>query len=95
MSKMYLVETVSIFRHRYVVEAKEKQHALDEVVCSIGGVVDDWQEFSQQHVDECITSSREIDREEYLRLFAEDNAYLSSWEEEMKFKFVNKIVYEG
>ena len=29
--KLYLVETVSMFRMRYVVEAKDESHALDEV----------------------------------------------------------------
>ena len=34
--KLYMVETVSIFRHRYVVEAKEEDHACDEVTCFRG-----------------------------------------------------------
>jgi len=29
MSKLYLVETISMFRMRYVVECKEEGHALD------------------------------------------------------------------
>ena len=87
--KKYLVETVSIFRHRYVVEAKEEGHAWDEVVCNDGNL----KEFSQYHVDENITSVREIDDAEYLKVFDKDNEYLKDWEEERKFSFVNKIDY--
>jgi hypothetical protein len=89
--KKYLVETVSIFRMRYVVEAKEATHATDEVVMNIGKV--EFNEFSQHHVDEVISSVREISDEEYLKTFDEDNAYLESWSDEQKFKFVHKIDY--
>jgi hypothetical protein len=84
----YLVETLSIHRIRYVVEADEATHATDEVVMS--NVKD---EFSQKHLDEIVSSVREIDDQEYLRLFDEDNDYLSSWNVEEKFKFVHRIEY--
>lgn len=88
--KKYLVETVSIFRHRYVVEAKEEEHACDEVVCNDGKL----KEFSQYHVDENITSVRVIDDIEYLDLFDKDNDYLKSWSDEEKRKFINVIDYD-
>lgn len=90
--KLYLVETVSIFRMRYVVEAKEASHAEDEVVMEIGK--EDFKEFSQHHVDECITSTRELTEEEYLKLFDHDNDYLASWDVEQKKQFINKIDYD-
>jgi hypothetical protein len=89
--KLYLVEAVSIFRMRYVVEAKEAEHACDEVVCGVGG--EHIKEFSQHHVDECIVSTRELSQEEYLKLFDEDNDYLASWDDEQKKSFINKIDY--
>jgi len=88
--KKYLVETVSIFRHRYVVEAKEEDHACDEVVCND----DNLKEFSQFHVDENIVSVRAIDDIEYLDLFDKDNDYLRSWSDEEKRKFINVIDYD-
>ena len=88
--KKYLVETVSIFRMRYVVEAKDSIHADDEVVCNNG----DLNEFSQKHIDECITSTRELSDDDYIKLFDEDNDYLKSWTKEQKFGFVNVIDYE-
>jgi hypothetical protein len=88
--KKYLVETVSIFRLRYVVEAKDAGHACDEVTMNNGNNL---KEFSQVHVDECITSTRELSDIEYLDLFDMDNDYLKSWSNEEKFNFVNKINY--
>ncbi len=85
----YLVETVSMFRIRYVVEADNVSDAKDEVTMNNG----DLNEFSQLHLDELITSAREIDREEYLRLFDEDNDYLREWDDEHKLKWVNKVDY--
>ena len=87
----YLVETVSVFRMRYVVEAKTASDARDEVTMSVG---DDFKEFSQLHLDEMISSTREIDQAEYLRMFDEDNVYLKDWDEDQKLDFVNVIIYD-
>ena len=87
----YLVETVSVFRMRYVVEAKTASDAKDEVTMNVG---DNFHEFSQLHLDEMITSTREIDNAEYLRMFDEDNVYLKDWDEDQKLDFVNVIIYD-
>ncbi len=92
--KLYLVETVSIFRERYVVEAKEEEHALDEVVLNINGYEDNWKEFSQKHIGESITSSREISKKEYLKLYNEDHVFAKTWSDEKKLSYVNKIEYK-
>jgi len=91
--KLYLVETVSMFRMRYVVEATDEQQALDEVTfhASCG---EQLKEFSQKHIDEVIVSSRKISNKSYLKLFDKDNDYLKDWNEEQKFEYVNKIDYE-
>lgn len=86
----YLVETVSIFRIRYVVEANDPTHAADEVVVNDGSL----HEFSQKHLDEIISSVREIDNAQYLLQFDEDNDYLSGWTDEQKFNFVNVVDYD-
>ena len=82
----YLVETVSVFRMRYVVEGKNASDVKDEVTINLG---DDFKEFSQHHLDEMISSTREIDEAEYLRMFDEDNVYLKDWTKEQKLDFVN------
>ena len=89
--KLVLVETVSVFRHRYVVECNEEEHAADEVVCRLGN--DDFEEFSQHHVDESISSTRVINEQEYMELFDKDNHYLAKWDIEQKKRFINKINY--
>lgn len=86
-TEMVLVECVSTFRMRYVVEVPigKKDWALDTVT------MNEAEEFSQEHIGEQIVSHRVIDNEEYLRIFNEDNAYLSQWTEDQKFKFVTPL----
>ena len=92
LKKLYVVESVSIFRMRYVVEAREAEHAADEVTMRL--TAEDFSEFSQQHVDECITSTREISEDEFFKMFDEDNDYLASWPEVKKKEFINVVNYK-
>jgi ssDNA-specific exonuclease RecJ len=87
--KLVLVEALSVYRMRYVIECNEVSHAADTV--AMNEIQD---EFSQMHLTENVISSREIDQEEYLKLFNEDNSYLSTWTDEEKFKLVHKIDYD-
>jgi len=87
----YLVETISVFRMRYVIEAENVEHAKDEVTMNVGELA----EFSQHHIDEMISSTREIDDVEYLHRFDEDNEYLKDWTDGQKFSFVNVIDYDS
>jgi hypothetical protein len=89
----YLVETISMFRIRYIVDAKEADHATDEVVMKMRN--NNLKEFSQEHLDEIISSVREIGPKEYIRLFDEDNTYLKDWPAEKKFAFINVIDYDA
>ena len=84
--ELVIVECVSTFRMRYVVEVPvgKKEWAMDTVV------MNEAEEFSQEHISENIVSHRVIDEAEYLRMFNEDNSYLSKWKDEDKFKFVNR-----
>jgi hypothetical protein len=84
--ELVLVECVSTFRMRYVVEvpAGKKEWAMDTVV------MQEAEEFSQEHIGEQIVSHRVIDEKEYLRLCDEDNAYLQSWSDEQKLKFITR-----
>lgn len=88
MTKLVLVETISQFRHRYVVELPDDGDnvwAVEDVVIT-GGV----EEFSQTHLGEFDFSNREITKEEYLRLFDEDVPYCKDWPEEKKLKLIHK-----
>lgn len=85
--KTYLVETVSMFRHRYAIRAESLEHAYDTVVCN------EAEEFSQKHIDENIVSGRELSEEEYLKMFDEDNEYLKDGVTESKLRYIHTIDY--
>jgi hypothetical protein len=91
-TELVMVETVSMFRMRYVVEVPKgkKEWAGDTVVTGVDTNKKEIVEFSQEHIDENIVSMRVIDRPEYLRMFNEDNAYLSSWSDDKKLSYINK-----
>jgi hypothetical protein len=89
MSKLVLVETISQFRHRYVIELPDdadNNWAVEDVLLESDKV----EEMSQCHLGEMDISHREINKEEYLRLFHEDNDYLKDWPMEKKFQFIYK-----
>lgn len=77
-----LVETVSQFRQRYVVEvpAGQADYALDSVT------MEDVKEFSQKHLGETIVSHRVISEKDALDLFDEDNDYLKDWNDDKKME---------
>ena len=84
-----LVETVSTFRERYMVEVpvgvdrygKDKADwALDTVT------LEEAKEFSQEHLGETIMSHRVVTKEEALALCDKDNDYSKVWNDELKMK---------
>jgi hypothetical protein len=77
-----LVECVSQFRQRYMVEVPKgkAEWALDTVS------MEEAKEFSQEHLGEQIVSHRVVTKEEALALCDVDNDYGSSWDEETKIK---------
>ena len=87
-----LVETVSMFRMRYMVEVPKgkSEYALDTVTCQ------EAVEFSQKHIDEVIVSHRTVTEEEALAVFDIDNNYLTTWDKERKIEthFTKWVVEE-
>jgi bifunctional ADP-heptose synthase (sugar kinase/adenylyltransferase) len=86
-TQLVLVECVSMFRMRHLVEVPigtdnyghdKKDWALDTVS------MEEAKEFSQQHIGETIVSSRVLSKEEALTLCDQDNDYASNWTEEQK-----------
>jgi len=77
-----LVECVSTFRTRYMVEvpAGKKLWALDTVT------LEEAKEFSSEHIGEQIVSHRVVTEVEALKLFDEDNDYMSKWPKEKKME---------
>lgn len=79
---LVLVETISMYRMRYLVEVPKgkSEWALDTVS------MNEAREFSQKHLDEIISSHRVVTKEQALKICDEDNDYAKSWTEELKLK---------
>ena len=77
-----LVECISTFRQRYMVEVPKGKTlwALDTVT------MEEAKEFSQEHIGEQIISHRTVSKKEALELCDKDNHYGSEWDKETKMK---------
>ena len=84
----YLVETISMFRMRYVVECNSAEDAKDTVT------MQEVEELGQMHIDENIIGCREVEDEEIARLFFEDAPYLESWGPERALQQVHVVNYD-
>lgn len=81
-TELVLVEAVSTFRMRYVVEVPvgKAEWALDTVT------MNEAKEFSQVHLGEQIVSHRIVSMAEAIEISDQDNDYTVSWSEEHKIK---------
>lgn len=84
-----LVETVSIFKHQYMVEVpvgvddygnNKANWALDTVTC------EEAKEFTQEHIAENITGFRVVSKEEALDMFRNHDPVFSGWDDELIMK---------
>ena len=95
MSKYVMVDAISQFRMRYVVEVPDdvenpsdgkypctpEQYASDSVTC------EDVREFSQEHIGETIVSTREVTLEEAIAQWRKDNGSgFDVWSDELVVK---------
>ena len=99
MSKFVLVETISQYRMRYVIEVPD-DHMEREFPCSATTWAEDtvtmeeMKEFSQKWLGETIISSHEITNEKIIDMCDEDNDYCKSWTNDKKMKvFVTEVGY--
>lgn len=94
---LYVVDTIVTYRMRYVVDAKEQDHALDEVTMkSSGANKDHFAEVTQKYLDETIIDSRKITLEEYnamIKRLENDSSECSSYW--MGDKLIRKIEYDA
>lgn len=77
-----LVEAVSMFRMRYMVEVPKgkSEYALDTVV------MNEAKEFSQKYLDETIISASVLSKKEALALSDQDNDYTKNWPKDKKIE---------
>jgi hypothetical protein len=84
-----LVECVSTFRDRYMVEVPigTDNHGKDKTEWALDTVtMNEAKTFSSEHLGEQIVSHRVVTKEEALTLCDKDNDYTTSWDEETKMK---------
>ena len=88
-TQFILVDCISMFRERYMVEVPVgvDQYGKDKSLWALDTVtMQEAKEFSQEYLGEQIVSHRVVTKEEALELFDKDNAYFKSWDEETKIK---------
>ena len=62
---------------------------------NLGNDNTEFKEFSRHHLDEVISQTKKMTREEVLELCDQDNDYLKTWSDEQKLKsLTNTIDYE-
>ena len=84
-----LVECVSTFRQRYMVEVPvgTDDQGKDKTLWALDTVtMEEAKEFSQEHIGEQIVSHRVVTKKEALELSDIDNDYTIAWNEETKLK---------
>ncbi len=84
-----LVECVSTFRQRYMVEVPvgTDDQGNDKTLWALDTVtMEEAKEFSQEHIGEQIVSHRVVTKKEALELCDQDNDYTKSWDKETKLK---------
>ena len=87
-----MVECVSTFRERYMVEVPKghAEYALDTVT------MNEAKEFSQEYLGETIVSHRVVTKEEAFKMCDNDNDYTKSWDDETKVKnFFTTLADQG
>ena len=87
-----MVECVSTFRERYMVEVPlgHAEYALDTVT------MNEAKEFSQEYLGETIVSHRVVTKEEAFKMCDNDNDYTKSWDDETKVKnFFTTLADQG
>lgn len=101
-NKYVLVETISTFRHRYMLRFDELQKLNEEIELNDINAIE-WandtitceeaEEFSQLHVGELITDTRIIDGDDaMIEMFDRDNDYLREWSRDQKIEYVRKSI---
>lgn len=86
-----MVDTISVHRMRYVVQAPadHPEYALDTVT------MDQAREFSQEYLGETIVSHRVVTEKEALDQVTIDQPYLTTWDDDTKREQLFTYVEDG
>ena len=84
-----LVETVSMFRERYMVEVPVgvDRYGKDKTLWALDTVtMGEAKEFSQEHLGETIVTHHVVTKEDALAMCDKDNDYAKKWNDELKIQ---------
>jgi PhoPQ-activated pathogenicity-related protein len=85
---LFEINTVSLFRHKYIIHAKNLEHACDAIL------IDDPEALTQRYLDETITDSRKIDRKEFEKLCQQSIEDSNEWSNaHLGTKIIHKVNY--
>jgi hypothetical protein len=90
---LYKVETISQFRMVYFIEAKELEHAFDEVTMRDAYDTDDsrfFDESAQDHIGEVIVCGDEVTHDQFNAWLDKNKKISSHW---MRDRLIHKIDY--
>jgi hypothetical protein len=88
-SQWVLVEAISTFRQRYMVEVPVgiDRQGKDKTLWALDTVtLEEAKEFSQEHLGETIVSHRVVTKEDAMAMCDKDNDYAKVWNDEMKIQ---------
>jgi len=94
--KLFLVDTISVFRRKYVIEAESLVHAYDEITMRESkNELDYFEPVTERYLDETISDGREITKQDFdkmLETLKEDSSEnCSHW---LGDKLIRKINYD-
>ena len=84
-----LVETVSMFRERYMIEVPVgvDRYGKDKTLWALDTVtMGEAKEFSQEHLGETIVTHHVVTKEDALAMCDEENGYAKKWNDELKIQ---------
>lgn len=92
--KLFIIETVSMHRMAYCIEANSSEEAQEFLLNKIdsGHMID---EFGQHHIGENLFYTQETTKEDYLALFDNLSDYLINIPEERKLSYIVKAEDEN
>ena len=96
-SQWVLVEAISTFRQRYMVEVPVgiDRQGKDKTLWALDTVtLEEAKEFSQEHLGETIVSHRVVTKEDALAMCDKDNDYAKKWNDELKIKTFFTVMTE-
>jgi len=95
MAKYVMVECLSQFLQRYMIEVPEDSSVSPIEYAEDTVTMQEMKEFSQKYLGEVIIGSRELTYKEVIQLCDRDNDYAKNWDKKQKlYNFVTEVGYK-